>query len=282
MTRADLEFVAEIVRARSGLVLTSDKGYLVESRLAPLVRKEDFESLEAMLAALRERPDERLAWLITEAMTTNETLFFRDKTPFTRFVEDMLPVLAETRAPGAPLRIWSAACSSGQEAYSLAMLLDEHASKLGGLQPQIIATDISNKVLEKAKAGVYSQFEVQRGLPVKMMVKYFEKVEDMWRIKPNIRSMVQFQRHNLLDEYGALPRFDIIFCRNVLIYFAQDEKVDVLANLGRQCVDDGFLILGAAETVVGLTDAFETVAGKRGLYRRVAGANRARPARGAA
>ncbi len=278
MTRADLELVAELVRARSGLVLTSDKGYLVESRLAPLVRKENYDSLDAMLAALRAKPDDRLAWLITEAMTTNETLFFRDKTPFTRFVEDMLPDLASARGAGAPLRIWSAACSSGQEAYSLAMLLDENAAKLGGLQPQIIATDISTKVLEKAKAGVYSQFEVQRGLPVKMMVKYFEKVEDMWRVKPNIRSMVRFQRHNLLDEYGALPRFDIIFCRNVLIYFDQREKAEVLANLGRQCADDGFLILGAAETVVGVTDAFETVPGKRGLYRRTGEARRAQGA----
>lgn len=275
MTRADLDLVAELVRARSGLVLTPDKGYLVESRLTPLVRKEGFDTLDAMFAALRTKRDDRLAWLITEAMTTNETLFFRDKTPFTRFLEDMLPALTRARRPGAPLRIWSAACSSGQEAYSLAMLLDENAKKLGGLQPEIIGTDISTKVLEKAKAGVFSQFEVQRGLPVKMLVKYFEKIDDMWRIKPAIRSAVQFKRLNLLETYSNMPKFDIVFCRNVLIYFDQQQKADVLNKIARQCMDDGFLVLGSAETVMGMTDAFAAVPGKRGLYQRATPAARA-------
>lgn len=266
MTPSDLETVAAIVLKRSGLVLTPDKGYLLENRLAPLARREGFASLDGLLAALKGGADDRLAWLVTEALTTNETSFYRDRTPFDAFEQEILPRTLSTKKSGDTLRIWSAACSSGQEAYSLAMLLDQNRAKLGGLKPKILATDISNAVLEKAKSGLFSQFEVQRGLPVRTLVEYFEKVDNMWKVSQKISSMIEFRRHNLLDPLEILGKFDAIFCRNVLIYFDQDTKRDVLNRISRQCTSDGFLVLGAAETVLGITTAFESVPSFRGLY----------------
>ncbi len=266
--QSDLALVSDLVRRRSGLVLTEDKGYLIESRLGPLVRKRGFGSISEMLAAVRAKNDDALAWAITEAMTTNETFFFRDKTPFDQFESDILPALLAQKRRGERLRIWSAACSSGQEAYSLAMILDKHAGSFNGVTPEIIGTDICAKVLEKAKAGLYSQFEVQRGLPVRLLVEYFEKQEDTWRIKPKLQQYVRFQKFNLLDDFAKLPRFDVIFCRNVLIYFDKATKSDVLSRMARQCSEGAHLVLGSAETVLGVTDAFENVPHMRGLYQR--------------
>ena len=268
MTPSDIEFICGIVRQRSGLVLTPDKGYLLESRLAPLARREGFDSIEAMARSLRTRRDERLADLITEAMTTNETFFFRDKTPFEHFTEHMLPELLKTRTSGAAIRIWCAACSSGQEPYSLAMLIDEMAPKLAGRRVEIVGTDISPQVLEKAKAGVYSQFEVQRGLPVKYLVKHFEQQAETWRVKPELKRGVSFRTHNLLEDFRGLGAFDIVYCRNVLIYFDTDTKKDVLGRIAAQTAKDGFLVLGAAETVMSLSQEFVNVKGRRGLYER--------------
>lgn len=275
MNPADIKTIVELVRARSGAVLTADKTYLLESRLSPVARKEGFDSIEAMVRALRAKRDERLAWAITEAMTTNETFFFRDKTPFDLFKDEALPNLVKARRPGERLRIWCAACSTGQEPYSLAMIMDQNASKLGGVRPEIIATDICSKALEKAQAGVYSQFEVQRGLPVQLLVNYFEKVDEMWRIAPRLRENITFKRFNLMDDYAAFGRFDIIFCRNVLIYFDQSTKAAILNRMARQARDDAYLFLGAAETTLGLTDAFRAVPGKRGLYQNAAAAVKA-------
>ncbi|MBL4801482.1 MAG: protein-glutamate O-methyltransferase CheR, partial [Emcibacter sp.] len=200
------------------------------------------------------------------AMTTNESFFFRDNTPFDLFREDVLPSLLKSRATSKRLRIWCAAASTGQEPYSLAIILSEMQAKLAGWKVEIVGTDLSQQVLDKAKAGIYSQFEVQRGLPIKLLMKYFTQAGEMWQISEKIRNMVTYKPFNLLDSFSGLGTFDVIFCRNVLIYFHQETKAQVLDRLRRQLPDDGTLFLGAAETVLGLTDKFKPVQGKRGMY----------------
>jgi chemotaxis protein methyltransferase CheR len=227
-----------------------------------------------LISAVRVRRDDRLLWVIADALTTNETFFFRDKAPFDVF-RDVAPELAKARPPGARLRIWCAACSTGQEPYSLAMIVQELRASGRTGDVEIVATDISDRVMEKARAGLYSQFEVQRGLPVQMLVKHFEKAGDLWRLNERTRSMVRFQRHNLLEDPRALGRFDIIFCRNVLIYFELEAKRRTLETLAGAMADDGLLFLGAAETTMGITDAFAPSTDKRGLYKRVSGWRRA-------
>jgi chemotaxis protein methyltransferase CheR len=199
-------------------------------------------------------------------MTTNESCFFRDKVPFEPFRDTIIPALLYTRAAGRRIRIWCAAASTGQEPYSLAISLKEMGKELKGWRFEILATDISNEVLEKAKSGIYTQFEVQRGLPALMLIKYFSQVGEMWQIAPEIRGMVKFMPLNLLDDFSHLGRFDVVFCRNVLIYFDQETKTSVLDRIARVTDRDGYLALGAAETVVGLTESFKPIADKRGLY----------------
>ena len=266
MTPADYEYLRKFLKERSGLDLSPDKQYLVESRLTPLARKAGLASLGELVAKLKASNNERLIVDVVEAMTTNESFFYRDKIPFDHFREAIMPGLIAARARERRIRIWCAAASTGQEPYSLAMCVKEMKEKLGGWRVEILATDLSMEVLEKAKAGVYSQFEVQRGLPIQMLVKYFVQVGDTWQIAPDIRAMVQYRPLNLLADFTILGRFDVIFCRNVLIYFDQETKTGVLNRIGRLLDPDGYLVLGAAETVVGLTDAFKPVADKRGLY----------------
>lgn len=268
MKKDDLELIAGIVRKRSGLVLTAEKEYLLDSRLSPLARKEGFSSIDDLITTLRTRRDEDLMWRVTEALTTNETFFFRDKTPFDLLREEILPEVIKARPAGGRLRIWSAACSSGQEAYSIAMVLEEFRSQLRAFQPEIIGTDICSKVLEKAKSGIFSQFEVQRGLPVKKLVEYFKKSGDQWQIDPRLQQHVTFKRFNLLDDFAPLGQFDIVFCRNVLIYFDQTQKSEILNRVGRQMQAGSHLVLGGSETVLGMGTMFNAVKGKRGLYRR--------------
>ena len=267
MKPEDLDFVAKVVRKRSGLVLGADKSYLVESRLAPIARREEFPSVDALLNSARMRPTEPLLWAITDALTTNETFFFRDKSPFEQFRDDVLPTLAASRGAG-PLRVWCAACSTGQEPYSLAMLMEEIGHRHPGLTLDVCASDISERVLEKAQAGLYTQFEVQRGLPITHLVKYFDKVEDNWQVKPKLRQQIRWRQFNLLDDMRPLGRFDVVYCRNVLIYFDPDTRRKVLEAIAGVMAEDGFLFLGAAETVMGVTEAFTPVVGKRGLYAR--------------
>jgi chemotaxis protein methyltransferase CheR len=203
---------------------------------------------------------------VVEAMTTNETFFFRDKIPFDHFRQSIMPEILKARAARKSVRIWCAAGSTGQEPYSLAMCLKEMESQLAGWRVEIIATDLSQEVLEKSKTGLYSQFEVQRGLPIQLLVKYFKQNGEFWQINPDIRAMVQHRALNLLHDFSQLGTFDVIFCRNVLIYFDQDTKVSIFSRLCKIMEPDGFLVLGAAETVVGLTDAFKPYPDKRGLY----------------
>jgi chemotaxis protein methyltransferase CheR len=265
MTPEDIEHLAALLKARSGLILGSDKTYLIESRLAPIARKEGFANVAGLLTALRTRRDEKVILAVVDAMTTNETFFFRDKTPFDQFKSDVLPAFAKSRVSG-DIKVWCAACSTGQEPYSLAMMMDEARAQFPRINLDILATDISDRCLEKAQAGLYTQFEVQRGLPITMMVKNFEKVDEMWRISPKMRQGVRFRKYNLLDDLRGLGRMDVIYCRNVLIYFDIATKKRVLEQMATMLADDGFLFLGAAETVLGITDAFKPLQGTRGLY----------------
>lgn len=266
MTPEDIDLFSSIVKKRSGLVVTPNKAYLLESRLLPMARKHGLENLEKLAAAVRASSPEDLLEAITEAMTTNETFFFRDTGPFDRFRENVLPPLLQSRATGKRLRIWCAAASTGQEPYSLAMILNEMAGQLAGWNVEIIGTDISNEALNKAKEGVYTQFEVQRGLPIQSLMKYFNQEDGGWRINDSLRKMIVFKNFNLLDNFYQLGQFDIVFCRNVLIYFEQDDKAQILDRICKQMPADGRLFLGGAETVIGVTDKFKQIANLRGVY----------------
>ena len=265
MTPTDFSFISRLLKERSGLVLMQDKAYLLESRLLPIMRRRNLRSLDDVVASLR-RGDDALAREVVEAMTTNESSFFRDIKPFDQFRGFILPQLMKARAQHRALRIWSAACSSGQEPYSLAMILTEEKAKLGSWQTEILATDLSTEILDKAQAGLYSQFEVQRGLPIQLLVKYFRQQGENWVIDPSIRAMVRYRVVNLLDELMHLGQFDVIFCRNVLIYFDMATKTKVLERLSRVLKPDGYLFLGGAETIIGITDKFQSVAEQRGIY----------------
>ncbi len=266
MTPLDYDYLRRLLKQRSGLTLTAEKQYLVESRLLPVARKAGFASLAALVAALKRGNAAALMTAVVEAMTTNETFFFRDKTPFEKLRSTVLPALMRVRPHSRYIRIWCAAASTGQEPYSLAMLLKELGSEIDGWRIDILATDLSGEVLERARAGLYSQFEVQRGLPIQLLIKYFKQVGDMWEIAPEIRAMIKYHQLNLLSDFSHLGMFDLIFCRNVLIYFDHETKVDLLNRLGEVTFREGYLVLGAAETIIGLTDAFKLVPEERGLY----------------
>lgn len=266
MKPADFEFLCQLVNKRSGLVLTKDKAYLLESRLMPVARKRGMKGLEDLISTIRASKEEGLLREVTEAMTTNESFFFRDLKPFDTFRDVILPDLLENRAAKKSFRIWCAAASSGQEPYSLAMVMKEQAAKLTGWSYEIVATDISTEMLAKAGKGIYSQFEVQRGLPIQMLLKYFKKANDAWEIDPSLRDMVTFKEFNLLNDPNVLGAFDVVFCRNVLIYFDQPTKTGILDWISRMIPADGRLFLGGAETVLGITDKFKPVPGQRGVY----------------
>jgi len=265
MTPETFAFLAGLVKARAGIVLTADKGYMLETRLGPLLRREALPGLDALALRLRGGRAEALAAEVVEALTTNESSFFRDGKPF-EHLRRLMPRLAAARPPGQALRVWSAACSSGQEAYSIAMTAVELGPALGGRRVDILGTDISREMLDRAQEGVFTQFEVQRGLPVQMLVKYFRQEGSRWRIAPELRAMVRWQPFNLLDDPRGLGRFDVIFCRNVLIYFDAPTKSRVLGRLAGILAADGALYLGGAETVLGLTDRLMPTPGERGVY----------------
>jgi chemotaxis protein methyltransferase CheR len=261
----DYEFLRKLMKDRSGLVLSADKQYLVESRLLPVARKRGINGLGDLVQKLKSG-NESLTVEVVEAMTTNESFFYRDKIPFDHFRDTILPALHRARSGRRRLRIWCAAASTGQEPYSLAMCLKEMGDKFAGWRVEIIGTDLSTEVLEKAKAGLYSQFEVQRGLPIQMLVKHFAANGELWQVSAELRAMVQFRPLNLLQDFSHLGMFDVVFCRNVLIYFDQATKIGVLDRIARILEPDGYLALGAAETVVGLTESFKPLAERRGLY----------------
>ena len=264
MTPSDYEYLRRLLKERSGLDLSADKQYLVESRLMPLARKEGLPGIAELVQKMKGSA-EALVVEVVEAMTTNETFFFRDKIPFDHLKEAVLPALIRARAARRAIRIWCAASSTGQEPYSIAMILKETPG-LSGWRTEIVATDLSQAVLEKSKTGVFSQFEVQRGLPIQMLVKYFKQNGEIWQLNPDIRAMVQHRQLNLLHDFSHLGTFDVIFCRNVMIYFDQDTKAAIFERMSRMIEPDGVLVLGAAESVVGITDTFKPHPDRRGMY----------------
>lgn len=266
MKPGDFEYLANFLKGSSGLVLGPDKMYLVESRLLPITRKRNLPGLTELVQEIRLGKDQGLIQDVMEAMTTNESFFYRDKMPFDNLRAEIFPGFLTSRQSQRQLRIWSAAASTGQEPYSIAMVLKEMAASFQGWRVDIVGTDISKEVLEKARAGMYSQFEVQRGLPIQMLVKYFKQIGEMWQVDSAVRAMVQLKEGNLLTNFSGLGTFDIIFCRNVLIYFDQPTKKDVLERMAKLMPDDGVLFLGAAETVLGLTNSLVPINGLRGVY----------------
>jgi chemotaxis protein methyltransferase CheR len=266
VTPLDYEFLRKLLKERSGLDLSADKQYLVESRLVPLARKAGLAGISELVQKIKSGTDPLTADVV-EAMTTNETFFFRDKIPFDHLREAVLPELMQARASRRSLRIWCAASSSGQEPYSIAMCLKGLGAAVAGWRIEILATDLSQAVLEKSKAGIFSQFEVQRGLPIQMLVKHFTQVGELWQLNADIRAMVQHRQLNLLQDFSHLGTFDVIFCRNVMIYFDQDTKTGIFDRLAKVLEADGVLALGAAESVVGISDAFKPYPERRGLYR---------------
>jgi chemotaxis protein methyltransferase CheR len=258
--------IAEVLKARSGLVIGPEKLYLLETRLAPILKHHGLPDLVALSA--RMRPNTPLERDVVDAMTTNESLFFRDTKPFDAMRSLVFPRLHAARPAGAKLRIWSAAASTGQEAYSIAMVAADLASAMPGRQVDILGTDIARAPLERARHGLYTQFEIQRGLPMQMLVKHFTKEDGQFRVNKPLRDAVTFKECNLLSDLRPLGWFDVVFCRNVLIYFDPPTKRKVLGAIARQMPADGMLFLGGAETVLGLTDAFKPLPGGSGIYMR--------------
>ena len=271
----DVEAFRRLVLDRSGLILSLDKDYLLKSRLEPIARAEGQANVAAMLRQVRMEPSSRLAQRCIDGMATHESFFFRDNTPFDQLRDVILPQLWTSRGHTKSLRIWSSACSSGQEPYSLAMLLQEERARFGDWKIEILATDYSHPILERARTAQYSDFEVRRGLTDERRTRWLIPEGEAFRIAPAIRSMIQFRHHNLLDGMATLGQFDLILCRNVLIYFDQPTKARTLDGIARVLNPDGSLILGSAETVVGLAGPFEPTPGLRGVFRVKASTRRA-------
>ncbi len=264
----DFDYVRDLVRKRSAIVLEQEKSYLIESRLLPLARREGFASIDEVIAKLRLSGFSTLHGKVVEAMTTNETSFFRDLHPFEAFRKVVLPDLVTRRASARQLRFWCAASSTGQEPYSIAMVIREHFPQLANWDIKILATDLSTQVLEKARSGCFNQTEVNRGLPAPMMMKYFDRQGMNWQLKDNVREMVEFRLLNLIEAWPNLPQMDIVFIRNVLIYFDVQTKKDILGKIRRILRPDGFLFLGGAESTLNLDDSFvRTEIEKASIYR---------------
>lgn len=265
LSKDEFEFISGMLKQRSGLTLTEDKGYLLETRLQPVAKANGLQNCRELVAKLRINPPPALVHQVVESMTTNESMFFRDTKPFEHLKNVVLPAL---KAAGrTQVRIWSAACSTGQEPYSIAMTLKEEGLKYSSMRFEIYATDLADKVLERSRAGVYSQFEVQRGLPIMLLMKYFQqRPNNMWEINDDLKKMVQFATGNLLTSFAAMGKFDIIFCRNVLIYFDEKTKADVLERMATLLNPPGYLFLGGAESTLNLTKKFTPSIEHRGLF----------------
>ena len=263
----EFSFLSELLKKRSGLHLTPDKEYLLESRLKPVARTHGQEDVSGLIQLLKAQPsNQALLKDLTESMTTNESMFFRDNKPFLRLKEALLPRM-QPHYKSSKLRIWSAACSNGQEPYSLAMTMEENKLLQGALGYEIVATDLDTQVLAKAQEGIYTQFEVQRGLSIQMLIKFFGQVEGgNWQIKPELKRNVRFKQQNLLEPFSAHGTFDIIMCRNVLIYFDEATKRDILERLAKCLHPHGLLFLGSAETAMGLTTKLKALSGESGVF----------------
>lgn len=262
------EYICNLVRDRSAIVLEPSKTYLVESRLNPVARASGLASIEELVDALRKPNSSKLTLAVIEAMTTNETSFFRDLHPFDALKTTILPALIAARARDRVLNIWSNACSSGQEVYTIAMLLKDNFPDLGGWKVRLIASDLSTQILDKAREGIFNQTEVNRGLPLPMLLKYFQKNGLTWQIKEEVRKMVEFRQVNLVETFPQLPPMDIVFLRNVLIYFAPETKRDILIKIKKLMRPDAKLFLGGAETTMNLDVPFQREqVGKATVYK---------------
>lgn len=263
----DFSYLSQLLKDRSGLALTPDKAYLITTRLKPLLERNNLRDMSFMVREMKAGRLRELVDEVVDLMTTNESLFFRDTKPFEALTQLMLPTLAAARGPGRPIRIWCAAASTGQEPYSIAMLLEENAGRYGSRDITILGTDLSQAALSRARAGEYTAFEVGRGIPPAMLEKYFTKgPNNHYVASPRLRARVTYKPRNLLDEFGTLGQFDIIFCRNVLIYFDRPTKSDVLNRMARVLAPDGYLVLGGPETTLGLCEHFERHAEWRNVY----------------
>jgi chemotaxis protein methyltransferase CheR len=269
----ELEYVAATARSRAGLMLRGERTFFIESRLATLARRENEPSPQTLVQKIRAGRDEALIGAMVEALAAPETSFFRNRAPFDRLRDEILPQLAATRPDGV-VRAWCAGCSTGQEAYSLAMLVEENRARFPKLDLRIIATDLSERALEKARAGLYTQFEVQRGLPIRFLINHFEKVDDNWRASPRLKQAVRWGKLNLVDDFSRIGRFDIVLCRNVLSYFDVAPRQRALEGLASVVADDGYLMLGEGESA-DLPGAFEAARSGAGLHSRNPGYRRA-------
>ncbi len=265
--RDQVQFLTELLEQRAGQVLASDRLYLVDSRLAPLARREGFASVVALVEALKGGGEPRLAQAAAEALVDPETSFFRDRAPFSQFRDLILPAMARARG-GKAVRVWSAGCGTGQEAYSLAIASEQAELRTPGLTVELTATDFAEGAVEKARSGLYTHFEVQRGLPIRQLIAHFEKADDLWRASPRLRGRVRWGRVNHARNLPDVGRFDVVFCRYVLKDFAPDRRVAALQELGRCITPGGVLIMGEGESPLDIGLGFRQPAGARNLYQR--------------
>jgi chemotaxis protein methyltransferase CheR len=267
ITASEYQYMQQLIQKASGICLESGKEYLVEARLTPIVREQKLESIAALIRKLQSSSIDPLHKMVTEAMTTNETSFFRDQHPFDALKQKVVPALLPLRAMSKSLSIWCAASSSGQEPYTIAMTLLEAFPQLRDWKITFIATDLSRQMVERSRSGRYSQLEVNRGLPAPMLIKYFKKDGLEWQIDQRLRSMIDFRQMNLLEPWPAMPPIDIVFIRNVLIYFDANTKKDIFRRIRGIMRPDGYLFLGGAETTMNLDDAFQRMPIERsGVY----------------
>jgi len=269
VSTADYVFVADLLREQCALVLDPGKDYLINSRLSPIAQRHGLASIEQLVKRLRDTSHSSLVTEVVEAMVTTETSFFRDVHPFETLKKTVLPKLIELRRPQRQLNIWCAASSSGQEPYSIALLLKEYFPDLAGWQINLTATDISHEMLQRSRGGRYSQLEVNRGLPTALLLKWFRQEGGIWEIDEQIRRMMTFKPMNLAQPWPAMPVWDLVFLRNVMIYFDNDVKKTILGRVSRVLGEDGYLVLGGAETTFGLDNSFQRVETlKSGYYQR--------------
>lgn len=277
VSKESLNYFFSFLQKESGLILDDSKTYLIEARLEPIASEAGLASIDSLCQQLRLNPNSPLRQKVVDAMTTNETSFFRDMIPFEIVRKMVLPELLKTNQKSKNIRIWSAACATGQEPYSLAMLLSNLDAAVAGWNVEILATDLVERVLDKARKGIYSHYEIQRGLPAQYMTRYFDQVDSEWRVKPELKKWIQFRRLNLLSDYASLGLFDIIFCRNILIYFDAASKKKVLERMAACLTPDGVLFLGGGETPLGITDQLTRIEVDRGVYYKKNGAGPAVP-----
>ena len=263
--------LAGLLEARTGQQLTMNRRWRIETALSALLRERGISTLDELITILVMGKEPGLSNQVVEALLNNETYFFRDRSPFDLLVRHALPKLATKRQANRKIRIWSAGCSTGQEVYSLAMLFAEDPVQWRGWTVDILGTDVSNAVVDRARGGIYSQFEVQRGLGINQTIRWFEECDDGWRAVEDVRRSVRFQVHNLMEQPPQPGAFDIVLCRNVLLYFTAEKRRLAFERLSSAMAPDGWLMLGAGETVIGQTDRFGADVEARGLYRRTDG-----------